>query len=545
MVLLLALMIGVISTLGAEYLVKSPIPPTSFKKKISEDVYLVEKADLQILGLKRSGVLLEKNHKLKIFNVPLDPCLERWDLEFIRAYKAWDIFTGSEIVYVGLLDTGVDYNNPDLKVNLWKNTAECGGVPGIDDDGNGYVDDCFGVNVLCYPKGSYDPTATGCNSPDALDDNGHGTHVAGIIGAVGNNNFLTVGINWKVKIIPCKFLNSAGIGDIAGEIECLKYIRSLKERGLNVVAVNASYGAIYPASDIQKSEISKLADLDILYISAAGNWGFSNEENGVYPCNYDLENQICVGAINPEGDKAYFSNYGQQKVKLLAPGEEIASLKSGSYSNDCQQSLVKISGTSMATGFVTGGVALLKGYNSLLNYKDLKKTIIINTRKNLNLSEHTYSCGVFDLYSLFTNETESFLCLSRLTIDFGTVSSCTTLRESLVVRNTGSNSLVVREISVNGKGFFLKSDNCSGKTLDPLEECKLSVEFNPPKTGNYTGKIFFYTDKVVAEVNLKGKLDSSELIVCYSSSGCNNGIGYAFVVIPLLFLKRLLKIRLL
>src|SRR5690606_10614354 len=124
----------------------------------------------------------------------------------IDAERAWDITTGSEEVLVAVIDTGVDYNHPDLKANMWKNEAEANGKPGVDDDGNGYIDDIHGYSFVDSSKS------------DPLDDHGHGSHCAGTIGARGDDGAGIVGVSWKVKIMAAKFLSAGGSGTLEGAI---------------------------------------------------------------------------------------------------------------------------------------------------------------------------------------------------------------------------------------------------------------------------------------------------------------------------------------
>jgi subtilisin family serine protease len=182
----------------------------------------------------------EPNYRVEKLGVPNDPSFPvQWSLQNtgqnggtpgvdIKAVQAWNITTGSSNVVVAVIDSGVDYTHPDLAANMWRNEADCNNN-GIDDDGNGYIDDCYGID-----------TVNGGSNP--MDDEGHGTHVAGIIGATGNNLMGVVGVAWNVKIMPCKFLDASGRGTVADAIDCLEYVRLMKSRGVNIIATNNSWG---------------------------------------------------------------------------------------------------------------------------------------------------------------------------------------------------------------------------------------------------------------------------------------------------------------
>jgi hypothetical protein len=312
------------------------------------------------------GVLYaEPNYKLHLTAnettaTPNDPSFgSLWGLSKINAPGAWDITTGNSNVVVATLDTGIDYTHPDLATNIWRNTADCN-TNGIDDDDNGYVDDCHGID-------------TANDDSDPRDDHTHGTHVAGTIGAVGNNGVGVVGVNWNVKIMACKFFDASGSATTEGAIECLQYVKMMKERGVNVVATSNSWGggefsqSLYEAVDVQRQN-------GILFIAGAGNGNFfgigqNNDTVPFYPCSFYLPNIICVAATASNDSKGSFSNYGRRSVHLGAPGVSILStLPGNSYGSQ--------SGTSMATPHVSGLAALLKAQDVNRDWRAIKNLIL-------------------------------------------------------------------------------------------------------------------------------------------------------------------------
>ncbi len=264
----------------------------------------------------------------------------------LQATTAWDLETGSEDIVVAVIDTGVDYTHPDLAANMWVNTAE---IPGnnIDDDGNGIKDDIYGAKFVSSPNGN------------PMDDNSHGTHVAGTIGAVGNNGLGVVGVNWRVKIMALKFLSSSGSGSLSGAIQAINYMVMMKARGVNIRVVNNSWGGGGYSQPLYDA-IARARDAGIIFTAAAGNESNDNDQAPAYPASYDLPNVVSVAAIDSDGNLAGFSNYGASNVDIAAPGVDILSTTPGG-------TYATYSGTSMATPHVTGALALLLTYDPSLS----------------------------------------------------------------------------------------------------------------------------------------------------------------------------------
>lgn len=229
----------------------------------------------------------------------------------IDAPEAWAISTGSSAVVVGVIDTGIDYLHPDLVSNIWHNVPEMNGQAGVDDDGNGYVDDFYGIDTVN-------------NDSDPVDDNGHGTHVSGTIGATGNNEIGVVGVNHSVQIAGCKFLDASGGGYTSAAIECIDYFTSLKMAGINVVVTNNSWGG-GGFSDLLKESIDYAGEQGIVFAAAAGNDSSNNDSSPHYPSSYDSPSIIAVASTDHSDSLSWFSNYGVSSVDLAAPGSDILS----------------------------------------------------------------------------------------------------------------------------------------------------------------------------------------------------------------------------
>jgi subtilisin family serine protease len=259
-----------------------------------------------------------------------------------QAGEAWAAGnTGSAGVYVGVIDEGIQFDHPDLLGQVWTNPYDP--ADGVDNDGNGYIDDIRGWDFDGNNNSIYDGGTRG-----SLDD--HGTHVSGTIGAKANNGIGVVGVNWNVTLISGKFLGRRG-GTSANAIKAVDYFTDLKTRhGLNIVATNNSWGG-GGFSQALKDAITRANNANILFIAAAGNSGTDNDTTASYPANYDVANVISVAAITNTGALASFSQYGATTVDIGAPG-------AGIWSTTAYNGYSSYSGTSMATPHVTGGAAL-------------------------------------------------------------------------------------------------------------------------------------------------------------------------------------------
>jgi subtilisin family serine protease len=290
----------------------------------------------------------------------------------IGASAAWDIARGSSQVVVAVIDSGVDYRHLDLAANIWTNAGEIPG-DGIDNDGNGFIDDLHGID-------------TANDDSDPADDAGHGTHVAGTIGAVGNNGIGVAGVNWNVQIMPLKFLSALGTGFTSDAIAAIDYMTLMKTQfGVNLVASNNSWsGGAY--SQALYEAIAASIDAGILFVAAAGNSGSNADQFPEYPAAYDLPGIISVAATDANDALADFSNFGEDSVDIAAPGVGILSTTPDNTYNT-------YSGTSMAAPHVTGVAALLKSLSPDLSPEEIKAALLATADQRPGLAGKVASEG--------------------------------------------------------------------------------------------------------------------------------------------------------
>ena len=298
-----------------------------------------------------------------------------------QAAEAWAAgHTGSKTVHVGIIDEGIQNTHPDLAANIWTNPNDP--VNGVDDDGNGYVDDINGWDFDGNNNTIYDGGTRG-----SLDD--HGTHVAGTIGAAGNTAGV-VGVNWNVTMISGKFLGRRG-GTTANAVKAVDYFTDLKTRhGLNIVATNNSWGG-GGSSQTLYDAILRANAANILFIAAAGNGGSdqlgdNNDAVKSYPSGYDVANVIAVAAIDSTGALAGFSNYGATTVDIGAPGVAV-------WSTTAFSGYSSYSGTSMATPHVTGGAALYAASHPGATAAAIKSAILSSAVPTASLAGKTVTGG--------------------------------------------------------------------------------------------------------------------------------------------------------
>ena len=313
----------------------------------------------------------------------------------IDAPEAWDITTGGGTGVVMVIDTGIDYTHQDLAPNIWTNPGEIPGN-GIDDDGNGYIDDIHGINTI---TGSGDP----------MDDKDHGTHVSGTIGAAGNDGVGVTGVNWNTQMIGCKFLNSNGNGSLSDAVECIEYAVLLHDTyGVDIRVTNNSWGG-GGYSETLYNAINASHNAGMLFVAAAGNSYNDNDALPTYPTSYDLPNIISVAATDHNDNKAGFSNFGVMSVDLAAPGVSILSTVPGSgysYKN----------GTSMASPHVAGAAMLAWTQFPTFSHLEIKSTLESTVDPVPGLNGKVATGGRLNLYGAVTCDSSNYV-LSNTMVD--------------------------------------------------------------------------------------------------------------------------------
>ncbi len=356
------------------------------------------KQTLENLNEEAHVMYAEPNYPIQMDRTPNDPYYSSlWGLHNIGQSsgtvgadigmeQAWDLLTSSSKMVVAVIDTGIDYTHPDLKQNMWVNSKE---VPnnGKDDDGNGYIDDYYGYNFYAS-KG------------DPMDDNYHGTHVAGTIGAVGDNGVGVVGVNWNVQLMAIKFLSSDGGGYLSDAIKAIDYAVKNGAKVLNN-SWGFSAGLSGLPSNPKDEPVQSLRDAiqaadteGVVFVASAGNNGTNADSSPSYPAAYSVKNIISVASTDRNDKLSSFSNYGKISVDLGAPGSSIYSTIPTRYSTPYGT----LSGTSMSSPHVTGAAAMVWANNSALSHREVIDHLLQGVDSNSDLSGKSVTGGRLNVY---------------------------------------------------------------------------------------------------------------------------------------------------
>jgi subtilisin family serine protease len=393
---------------------------------------------LAILNANPDVEIAEPDLLYKLTRTPNDPSFSaQYALQTIRAPQAWGITTGSKNIVVGVIDTGIDGTHPDLRDNLWANPNP---------NRNGYTNDVHGFNFTAYITGSVNRPRTG-GTP--FDDDGHGTHISGIIGAKGNNAVGISGVNWDVSLAWL----GAGYGDrnlsLSGIIEALNYANLN-----NIPIVNASWGS----STNSQLLFEAIRDYNGLFVTSAGNDGRSNDTNPMFPANYNLSNLISVASTNQSDVLSSFSNFGRS-VHIAAPGYAILSTRPGGL-------YINMDGTSMATAHVTGVAALILARNSALSPQQLRTAITSTARPVSSLAGRVSSGGVIDAFAALGADV---IAAPSAPLDFTAVE----VRGGVALRwtapaSTGGAAITGYQVSMNNGGSWVAASSSTGHTFTGL-----------------------------------------------------------------------------
>ncbi len=438
----------------------------------------------------------EPDYELSASDItPNDPLFNSlWGMPKISAPNAWDLFKGVATT-IAVIDTGVDYNHPDLIGNLWKNPGEIAGN-GKDDDGNGYIDDIYGYDF--------------CNKDsNPMDDNNHGTHVSGTIAGRANNGIGVVGVNWNAKIMSLKFLCASGFGYTSDAILALNYAVA---KGAQI-SNNSWGGADYSQS--MANAITNARNKNHIAVFAAGNNGSNNDNSPYYPASYGHDNLVAVAATTPSDSLATFSNYGATYVDLGAPGAGVQSTLPGNNYGS-------YSGTSMATPHVVGALSLVWGLYPTMNYKQVIAQVVESGDSLSSLQGKTLSGRRLNVYRALTQ-----LPATPVMVAVKAESSQRVRVEWSDSGNTRSGYQVERGTSPNSFTLLATVEREANRYYDETAQQGMVYyyrvrSFNPIGNSSYSNPMSLIP--LAAPTNLSGTvLSSSQVALNWNATGNVSG----------------------
>ncbi|MCF6255182.1 MAG: S8 family serine peptidase [Gammaproteobacteria bacterium] len=504
----------------ARSVLKEPAINRWYLVKLPPDMSVDEA--LAILKQDSDVEVAEPNYEVSIAATPNDPRYpELWNMHNIAQTggtpdadidgpEAWDIATGNGDVIIGVIDTGVDYTHEDLKDNMWTNPGE---IPdnGIDDDGNGYVDDVHGYDFVN-------------DDGDPMDDHGHGTHVAGTIAGVGDNNIGVVGVNWNAKIAGIKFLSASGGGSTAGAINSIIYANN---NGIRIT--NNSWGG-----GLFSQALLDAINAGGLFVAAAGNDRSNTDNVSFYPAAYISDNIISVAATDHNDALASFSNYGLTSVDLAAPGVRILSTVPYSSCPLCNASGYRwLNGTSMAAPHVAGAAALMQSVIPQSTTAQLKTWIMDSVDPVAALNGRMVTGGRLNINTLLSNSDYG------LTLDPGTV--------SLRAGQSATATLTIIALETFNGPLSLQVDNSNPALTVTLSKTTVDIQPGDMDTvtvtvsadasllaDSYTYRLIA-TDAANVEKNIEVAVDVSgadyEILVTPASVTVNGSQSAAYTVV--------------
>jgi subtilisin family serine protease/6-phosphogluconolactonase (cycloisomerase 2 family) len=371
----------------------------------------------------------------------------------IDADLAWDVTTGSRGVVTAVIDSGIFYNHPDLAANIWTNSGEAGALAtnGVDDDGNGFIDDLHGWDFHN-------------NDNDPVDDHGHGTHVAGAIGAVGDNGTGVAGVNWATSLMPLKFLDQNNVGSVANAKAAINYARMMRtDFGVNVRVINASWGGAGADDPQLRAAIAAAGAADILFVAAAGNGdvfgrGQNIDELPFFPASFGLDNMLVVGATDRNDQLASFSNFGVNAVDIAAPG---LSVWNTDLFVDGQTRLATYgvrTGTSMAAPLVAGTAALIWTSASDATMSEVRDAILTGGDPNASLAGKVTSGRRLNAFGALTSLPPQARITSAL--DVTTIDDLGDTTYQFTVEFTSNTG--ISQASIGDGDFVVRRNNAAG-----------------------------------------------------------------------------------